>query len=159
MKIRSAVLYILWTALIVSVCIYVSMFHYQLMLISGSSMEPTYSDMSLAVIDKHQREHRPGDVVLWRSDTLRADIVKRIAAVPGDSVRSRGDTLLINGKPVCSLPPIESRSPFISEEEYIIPSGLCFLLGDNYEKSVDSRYAQVGLADEGNIIGTLIKVS
>ena len=83
MKKKHDLLYILSVFVVVLLCWYVSKYHYQLMLVDGQSMEPTFRDKSLVLLDKHASERRTGDVVYCRCESVGRYIVKRIAAVPG----------------------------------------------------------------------------
>ena len=156
MKKKHDLLYILAVLLVVLLCWYVSKYHYQLMLVDGQSMEPTFRDKSVVLLDKHYSERRAGDVVYCRCESVGRYIVKRIAAVPGDSIKAQNGVLYINGLPSVSLPDESLRAPYIGDEDTLIPNGMYFLLGDNVEESVDSRYALVGLMPEEGILAKVI---
>ena len=156
MKKKHDLLYILSVLLVVLLCWYVSKYHYQLMLVDGQSMEPTFRDKSVVLLDKHASERRTGDVVYCRCESVGRYIVKRIAAVPGDSIRAQDGVLYINGLPSVPLPPEDFRAEYINDDDTLIPDGMYFLLGDNTEKSVDSRYALVGLMPEECILARVI---
>ena len=156
MKKKHDLLYILSVLLVVLLCWYVSKYHYQLMLVDGQSMEPTFRDKSVVLLDKHVSERRTGDVVYCRCESVGRYIVKRIAAVPGDSIRAQDGVLYINGLPSVPLPPEDFRAEYISEADTLIPDGMYFLLGDNTEESVDSRYELVGLMPEECILAKVI---
>ena len=156
MKKKHDLLYILSVLLVVLLCWYVSKYHYQLMLVDGQSMEPTFRDKSVVLLDKHVSERRTGDVVYCRCESVGRYIVKRIAAVPGDSIRAQDGVLYINGLPSVPLPKEDLRAAYISESDTLMPDGMYFLLGDNTEESVDSRYALVGLMPEEGILAKVI---
>ena len=156
MKKKHDLLYILAVLLVVLLCWYVSKYHYQLMLVDGQSMEPTFRDKAVVLLDKHDEERRTGDVVYCRCENVGRYIVKRIAAVPGDSIKAQNGVLYINGLPSVSLPDESLRASYISEADTRIPDGMYFLLGDNEEESVDSRYALVGLMPEEGILAKVI---
>ena len=88
--------YILVLAAVVLLAMLVSIFKWQLLLIHGDSMAPTYRSFSLVLLDKQPGAYSRGDVVLYRCESLGRGIVKRIAAVPGDRLRAEDGTLLIN---------------------------------------------------------------
>ena len=156
MKKKHDLLYILSVFVVVLLCWYVSKYHYQLMLVDGQSMEPTFRDKSVVLLDKHASERRTGDVVYCRCESVGRYIVKRIAAVPGDRIRAQDGVLYINGLPSAALPQEDFRAEYISEADILIPDGMYFLLGDNTEESVDSRYELVGLMPEEGILAKVI---
>lgn len=156
MKKKHDLLYILSIFVVVLLCWYVSKYHYQLMLVDGQSMEPTFRDKSVVLLDKHASERRTGDVVYCRCESVGRYIVKRIAAVPGDSIRAQDGVLYINGLPSVPLPQEDFRAEYINDDDTLIPDGMYFLLGDNTEESVDSRYALVGLMPEECILAKVI---
>ena len=156
MKKKHDLLYILSVLLVVLLCWYVSKYHYQLMLVDGQSMEPTFRDKSVVLLDKHASERRTGDVVYCRCESVGRYIVKRIAAVPGDSIRAQDGVLYINGLPSVPLPQEDFRAEYINDDDTLIPDGMYFLLGDNTEESVDSRYELVGLMPEEGILAKVI---
>lgn len=97
-----------------------------------------------------------GDVVLYRCESLGRGIVKRIAAVPGDRLRAEDGTLLINDEPTAPLPEEGVRPEYLTGGEFTVPDGSFFLLGDNLEHSIDSRYAEIGLAEERGMVGKVL---
>ena len=101
------------------------------------------------------REVKRGDIIVFRyprqPDT---DFVKRVIGMPGDVVTVRDKKVAINGKqlnepytlfedstiypPQPALPePYRSRDQF---GPYVVPPGEYFAMGDNRDRSSDSRY-------------------
>ena len=156
MKKKHDLLYILSVLLVVLLCWYVSKYHYRLMRGDGQSMEPTFRDNAVVLLDKHASERRTGDIVYCRCESVGRYIVKRIAAVPGDSIRAQDGVLYINGLPSVPLPQEDFRAEYINDDDTLIPDGMYFLLGDNTEESVDSRYELVGLMPEEGILAKVI---
>jgi signal peptidase I len=128
-------------------------FVFQVFVVRQDSMRPTYLEGDWVVVDKLTyvlADPGPGEVVvfeLWVQDKesgrrLYRDYIKRIAATPGDRVRLVGGMLYVNGRLV--------QEPWAEEEqegeasgptdEYYVPPGHYFVLGDNRANSRDSRY-------------------
>ena len=121
-------------------------------------MLPTYHNWQLVLIDKHTTSFDYGDVIVFTNDTLNTTLVKRIVALPGDTVHIIDGIVYVNEQPC----------PFLSEDARLSYSGIAssslhlsndeyFVLGDNYEVSKDSRYAEIGCIRLANILGKIIE--
>jgi len=93
-------------------------------------------------------EPRPGDVVVFSyPDEPEQDYVKRVVAVAGDVVEIRDRRLLVGGdlaEPggvyfADSERGVQSRGARDNFGPYRVPPGYVFVLGDNRDRSVDSR--------------------
>lgn len=117
-------------------------------------MAPAYHNLQLVVLNKHDRSFQRGDVAAFWCEGLSCVLVKRIAAIPGDRVIIRDETLYINDQisEVYEEPGMISYMGIL-EEEIILRTGEYLMLGDNLEESKDSRYPEVGLVPEAQIYG------
>lgn len=136
--------------------LYISHSHIQLLLIQGNSMSPAYHHLQPVLLNKHPHSLQKGDVIAFHSAKHRFLIVKRIAALPGDTVQILRHRLYVNGIP-------ESNSTYASiweagnlSEEITIPPNQYFVLGDNVNHSTDSRFSSIGLVSGEDIVGSLI---
>lgn len=101
--------------------------------------------------------------------------IKRLAGLPGDTLRIRNDHLYIRPKGETEFRPAEDFNPafaklyssqggyqghqamgFLKDGEFTLPDGFCFALGDNTANSLDSRYW--GPLPVKNIIGRALFV-
>jgi signal peptidase I len=113
--------------------------------IASASMEPTLRVGTLMILDKWSLASRVperGDVVSFRSPVGAEDLVKRVIAVPGDTVEIRQKKVLVNGK--------ELDEPYIVHDRpnerldgdnlgpLTVPERSYFVLGDNRDESNDS---------------------
>ena len=133
---------------------YVSAFWYQLMLLQGNSMEPAYHSGQLLLVDKHTKAYQAGDVIAIHKAHIKGLLVKRIAAVPGDTVYIHNGIIYINEEPQAEFL-IEYAG--IAERPIILEEDCYFVLGDNLQESKDSRYAEIGLIKQTEIMGKVIQ--
>ncbi len=120
-------------------------------------MEPSYHNWQLVLLDKHTGHYGCGDVVAFRCEELGAVLVKRVVAVPGDTVQIVDGILYKNGMPAEEiLAKGYLTYAGIAEQKVTLVEGEYFLLGDNYEESKDSRYEAVGCVQEKDILGKVV---
>ncbi len=110
----------------------------------SASMEDTLRIGDHFMVDKaHYKTHPParGDIVAF-SIPFQPGVtgVKRIIALPGDTVEIDKTTLLLNGKKLD-----EPYAKYLSGGRsnfgpVTVPTGKVFLLGDNRDQSKDSRH-------------------
>jgi signal peptidase I len=99
-----------------------------------------------------------GDIVVFVSPVdHETDLIKRVVAVAGDTVEIRSKQLLVNGEPVEDAnahfddTAISSVGPRDNFGPVTVPAGKFFVLGDNRDRSYDSRFW--GFADVSGIKG------
>ncbi len=121
--------------------------------VKGHSMEPTLVDGQIILIDKlYYKFYEPkaDDIVGFSVDTLEEKIVKRIVGVEGDVVDYIDGMLYVNGMAVDRMESGDIQYPFT------IPRDNYFVVGDNADNSIDSRYELIGLICNEDIIGKII---
>ncbi len=86
--------------------------------------------------------------------------VKRIVGLPGETIQIKGGQIYINGELLAEDHYGSGDISYagIAKEEYVIPSGEYFLMGDNRvgRKSYDSRYEEIGTFSEDQIVGKVV---
>lgn len=81
-----------------------------------------------------------GDVVTFRSEELGKLLVKRVIGLPGDTVSIKNGYVYINGEKLDeSYLPRQGVTAAGNQEEYVVPEGCLFFLGDNRVNSQDAR--------------------
>lgn len=156
-KAKKELPYIVALFFVVLLSLLCSIFCFQLTLIQGESMEPAYRSGQLCLLNKMDREYRRGDCILFYCEHLECSLVKRIVAVPGDTVQISGGALLVNGEqtlPYPGCPEIEHAG--LAADEIHLAEGQYFVLGDNFPRSTDSRHSEVGLVSVENIRGRIM---
>lgn len=118
----------------------------QLVRVDGASMQPTlYTDQRVLVgkiVYWNDENIERGDIVITKFPNSRDNYVKRIIALPGDSVYIIDGVLYINDEII--------DEPYIKEDmllnygKAMIPADHYFVMGDNRNNSKDSRSVNVG---------------
>lgn len=123
----------------------VKTFLFQAFFIPSPSMVPTLKVHDRVLVNKlSYRLHdvNRGDVVVFERPKNEVgairDLIKRVVAVEGDTIESRGDTLYVNDQPV-KEPYRQGTSLGNAVARQTILSGQVFVMGDNRANSSDSR--------------------
>jgi len=140
--------------------LFIMVFIFQTYKVEGKSMEPNLYEGQRLIVDKityRFRPPKPGEVVVIKPKDPTKKFVKRVIATEGQNLQISNGTLRINGLPV--------HEPYIMEEMYddfewtIIPRGTVFVMGDNRNRSMDSRDERnVGFVPLENVVGRAILV-
>ncbi len=120
----------LWIPLLCGLLIFL-IFRFVLIIgyVPSASMEPTIQSGSYILGLRMYSEPQRGDIVIFQfEDRI---LVKRIAGIPGDSVDINGTSITVLG-------------------------GCYFMLGDNPDESVDSRYWANPFIHEKDILAKLL---
>jgi signal peptidase I len=127
----------------VAASVFIILFLYQPVRVEGTSMLPVLQDQDRLFINKfvyHFDKIQRGDVVvfLYPHDETKS-YIKRVIALPGDSLRIDHGTVYVNGNAL--------REPYVpmkyeddrSQPEITIPKGMFWVMGDHRLISQDSR--------------------
>lgn len=125
----------------------------------GTSMEPTLYNEQAVLLDRFSYTFsapRAGDVVAFLPNGNENShyYVKRIAAVPGDTIRITDGVIYVNGEAL-EWATDKILDAGIAENELTLGSGEYFCIGDNANNSEDSRSANIGTVNADDIIGRI----
>ncbi|MBR0051419.1 MAG: signal peptidase I [Firmicutes bacterium] len=101
-----------------------------------------------------------GDIIVFHSVLTTADgaeklLVKRIIALPGDTICITGGVVYVNGEPQ-DEPYTKDGYTGTEMEEVTVPEGQLFCMGDNRQNSRDSRDPLIGFVDEDDVLGKAV---
>ncbi|MFH1864102.1 MAG: signal peptidase I [bacterium] len=115
--------------------------------IKGPSMYPTYLDGEFLLTEKvsyYMHEPKRGDVVVFKPPVSEDEYIKRIIALPNETVSINNGKFYINGsllKEAYITPDVYTSDGTYLEEgvQKTIPEGQYLTVGDNRSHSYDSR--------------------
>ena len=131
-------------------------------LVRGESMYPTLVENDYLIINRMAYKlgkPKDGDIIVFKTDLLQddgkpKDLVKRVIATEGQHIKIEDSKVYVDNKLL--------DEPYIHDNytsgdiDMVIPEGEVFTMGDNREKSLDSRYEEVGLVKEKDIMGKVM---
>ena len=147
----------LFTALI---CVLIVMtFFFRIIDVDGPSMEMTLVNTDKVIItDLFYTPHQGDIVVISHGEQYDKALIKRVIATEGQELRINFDAnpveVYVDGE-LLDEPYIGNTitKPGDRDVNGVIPEGKVFVMGDNRTVSLDSRFNEVGLINETDIIG------
>ncbi|BEU87410.1 signal peptidase I [Selenomonas sp. TAMA-11512] len=132
----------------------------ELYVVDGPSMRPTLQSQERLVVNKFIYRFRTperGEILVFSypRDPSR-DFIKRVIAVPGDSIEIKEGKVFLNQQLLTEdyiLEKTLSDYPLST-----VPEGHIFVMGDNRNNSEDSRFADVGFVPYELIKGKALLV-
>ena len=125
----------------------------------GDSMAPTIGEEQVVLINKVAyvfSEPKANDIIEFLpSGNLNAQAsIKRVIAVPGDTVYISNGTLFVNDEVFKDVAKTESiANAGLADTAITLKDDEYFVLGDNRNNSEDSRYQTIGNISKANILG------
>ena len=131
-------------------------------LVRGESMYPTLVENDYLIINRMAYkigQPKDGDIIVFKTNLLQddgktKDLVKRVIATEGQHIKIEDSKVYVDGELL--------KEPYIHDNytsgdiDMVVPEGEVFTMGDNREKSLDSRYEEVGLVNEKDIMGKVM---
>jgi signal peptidase I len=154
---RQAIEWVLLIGTALAIALLIKTFLFQAFYIPSESMYPTLKTHDRVLVNKVSYKlhdiHR-GDIVVFEKPKNETsdikDLVKRVIALPNETVEGRNDKIFINGR--------ELHEPYLSEgtitstfEQQVVPPNAVWVMGDNRPHSRDSRY--FGPIPESSVVG------
>ena len=133
------------------VILLINIFLYQLCIIDGDSMEPTLTNGKIVVMKKYNLDLKHNDIVVIRKNGK--IIIKRLVGLPKDSIKI-DEYLYVNGIKNDNLYTKDSGE---IQNEIVLKEKEYFVLGDNRQNSIDSRFREIGIIYESEIIGKIME--
>lgn len=110
-------------------------------------MEPTLKEQQMLVIKKYNLKLDRNDIVVIKKNSK--IVIKRIIGIPKDKIKING-YVYINGE---KFDEKHTENPGNAKDEIALKENEFFVLGDNRQNSIDSRFDEIGIIKEDEIIG------
>ncbi len=138
-------------------CVLLFMFVARVVTVDGSSMNPTLLHGDRLIVSNLSKNYEQGDVVVFVApEYMDEPLIKRVIATEGQLVEINFD------KGIVKVDEQEMYEPYIAElttdaQDYDgpvqVPEGCVFVMGDNRNRSTDSRTDEIGCVDTRYILG------
>jgi len=127
----------------VVVSFFIITFLYQPVKVEGTSMAPQLHDQDRLFINKFaynfEKIDRDDVVVFYYPRDTQKSYIKRVIGLPGDEVRITDGQVFVNGKALTEPYVPERYRDVRSMDEFHVPEGEYFVMGDHRSISSDSR--------------------
>lgn len=147
-KTRGAIEWVLVIAGALAAALLIKTFLFQAFFIPSASMEPTLQIGDRVLVNKLSYKFGDidrGDLVVFKRPDLAAesaavvrDLIKRVIALPGETVEARDGAIYINGKKL-DEPYLPKGTLSENLPGQVVPAGRIWVMGDNRTNSRDSR--------------------
>jgi signal peptidase I len=127
--------------------------------IDGQSMEPTLRQGDRILVTRGYDRPTVGDVVSFMAVERNGQpirLIKRVVALPGDTVEVIGDSAWVNGRLSDAAPTASVGTESYRIGPMTVPDGTVYVLGDNRPVSLDSRW--IGFVPLATIDGKAVAI-
>ena len=165
-KVKDAAVEIITTVgLAVILYLIITTFIVQTFRVEQTSMQNTLQSGEHLLIDKltpRFDDYSRGDIIVFHPNgaTDETPYIKRVIGVGGDNVVIANGLVYVNGAELdetgYTYPAPGENEPTVAKNagnEWDVPEGQLFVLGDHRQRSTDSRNASVGLVDVDDVVG------
>lgn len=127
--------------------------------VDGPSMQNTLHGGERVIICNINYKPQKGDIIVLSTKAVQQPIIKRVIAVGGQTVNINFDThkVYVDGKELHE-PYIKEPTALVGNVTFptVVPRNCVFVMGDNRNNSYDSRFQEIGMVKDENILGRAV---
>ena len=156
--------WILSLLIVLAVAFVIRTFVFCTVVVKGVSMEPNFHHGNIVAVNRFEyiiSNPERNDIIVceYPNSEDNEKIIKRVVGLPGDEIDFEWDSsgyyhLLLNGE-VLEEDYIEEKMYYLGDMDfpYTVEDGEYFVMGDNRNDSLDSRYKKVGAIEKSEMVG------
>ena len=128
--------------------------------VHNHSMEHTLEEGDSVIIDKltyRFREPERYEIIVFKQKGTGEDLIKRVIGLPFETVQIIDGGFYIDGEKIDDVIGLEAPDyAGLAQNPIHLSVGEYFVVGDNREESIDSRYDEVGIVTSTRITGRML---
>lgn len=132
---------LIFPVVVIGISLFISL-NFGLIHVSGMSMEPTYQNNDLLLCKRNPKMIAKNDIVVidGKGITNEGLIIKRVVALEGDTVKVHKGRVYVNDKKIEEPYADLTGGDIVEVKKLTVPKGHVYVLGDNRDVSMDSRF-------------------
>jgi signal peptidase I len=142
-----------------AVVVLIFTFIFRIVGVVNISMQNTLFDGNRLILYNINYSPKQGDIIVFSALELNEPLIKRVIAVGGQKVDINYNTHTVYVDDKAQVEPYIKEKTSTQGDVKLpvtVPLGYVFVMGDNRNYSLDSRFSQVGMIDQRYIIGKAI---
>ena len=128
--------------------------------VHNHSMEHTLEEGDSVIIDKLTYRFRTPEryeIIVFKQKGTGEDLIKRVIGLPFETVQIIDGGFYIDGEKIDDVKGLEAPDyAGLAQNPIRLSVGEYFVVGDNREESIDSRYDEVGIVTSTRITGRML---